>query len=359
MLLSRRPIVVVEDHLFHITELLHALAAGAPEVLPHLGVLCLERPGPDTTATVERWLSAHPGLRVAAAIPPTLPEPSSGGRITLDPQVFSASRAFCRTLAGLLRPGGLLLQDVQLATLSFLSAERWWESIDLAATVRGMFPTRPPVCRFFSNKRGYEATFGRDLAEAGFDPRDVLEKGDLAQVVVPTLRSFLERRFPWSLEAVEGARRLAPAAVGSTEQDRQEVEMEMDLVVWLAADGGVELGGRTVASDRRLRLRAESQEGETWRRLIADRLGDGPGGSGIPVVDIGERIAPEGALRAELTNLAARHLHLLRSRLADPGAIVTARHAYRLRDELRVGRAVPHPLSPSPIAPPPTGRGGT
>ena len=326
-ILSRRPIVVVEDHLFHITELLHALAAGAPEVIPHLGVLCLERPGPDTTATVERWLSTHPGLRVAAAIPPE-PSPSEW-RIALDPQVFSAPRAFCRTLAGLLRPGGLLLQDIQLATLSFLPADRWWESIDLAATVRGMFSTRPPVCRFFSNKRGYEATFGRDLVEAGFDPRDVLEKGDLTQVVVPTLRSFLERRFPWSLEA---------AAVGAAEEDRQEAEAEMDLIAWLAADGGVELGGRAVAGGRRVRLRPGSQEGETWRLLIADRLA---GGEGLPVVEVGERVAPEGALRAEITNLAARHLHLLRSRLADPGAIVTARHAYRLREELRVACAKP------------------
>lgn len=321
--LSRRPIVVVEDHLFHITELLQALAADAPEVLPHLGVLCLERPGPDTTATVERWLSTHPGLRVAAAIP------QDERRIALDPQVFSAPRAFCRTLAGLLRPGGLLLQDIQLATLSFLPADRWWESIDLAATVRGMFPSRPPVCRFFSNKRGYEATFGRDLVEAGFDPRDVLEKGDLAQVVVPTLRSFLERRFPWSLEA---------AAVGAGEEDRQEAEAEMDLIAWLSADGSVELGGRAVTGDRRVRLRPGSQEGETWKLLIADRLS---GGEGLPVVDVGERVAPEGALRAERTNLAARHLHLLRSRLADPGAIVTARHAYRLRDDLRVACAKP------------------
>jgi hypothetical protein len=313
---ERRPIVVVEDHLYHITQLLEALSGMAPDLLAQTTVLCLERPGPDTDATVERWRADYPDLQVAAAA-------TSG---SLDPQVFTAANVFCRTLAGMLRPGGLLVQDIQLSTLTFLPADRWWESIYLAASVRGMFPSRPPACRFFSNKRGYGATFGRDLVEAGFDPRDVIEKDELSRVVVPALRSYLERHFPWRLEGV---------AVGSTEEDRREVEEGMDLVVWIDPDGAISLGGRMLA--RRLQLKSGSQEGITWQRLIADRL---DGGSGIPVLEVGERLAPEGALRAELTNVAARHLHLLRSRLEDPGAIMTAQHAYRLRDGVRVGRAV-------------------
>jgi len=324
---KRRPLAVVEDHLFHITELLQALAAEAPELLPHTAVLCLERPGPDTTAAVARWLAAWPGLRVAAAVPPGTLESA----VVLDPQAFTAPQAFCRVLAGMLRPGGLLLQDIQLATLTFVPADRWWESIYLAATVRGMFPSRPPSCRFFSNKRGYEATFGRDLAEAGFDPRDVIEKGDLKQVLVPTLRSFLARRFPWDLETAFGGTTLA---VGATDEDRREVEAALDLVLWSGADDGFDLGGRAVAGERRLHLRPGTSEGETWRALIADDLA---GGEGVPVVSIGERLAPAGALRAEVTNAAARHLHLLRSRLTDPGVIVTARHAYRLREDVRAG----------------------
>jgi len=129
---------------------------------------------------------------------------------------------------------------------------------------------------------------------------------------------------------------LATLAVGATDEDRREVEAALDLVLWSDADGGFDLGGRAVSGERRLHLRPGSSEGETLNALIADHLA---GGEGVPVVGIGERLAPAGALRAEATNSAARHLHLLRSRLTDPGVIVTAHHAYRLREDVRAGMA--------------------
>jgi hypothetical protein len=227
-----------------------------------------------------------------------------------------------REIARLVRPGGVVLQDIQLETLAFIPADRWWESIYLGAAIRGFFPERPPVVRFCSNKRGYDATFGKDLLDAGFDPRDVMDKTQVAGVVVPALRRLFAAQFPRSLRGA-GA-----GAVPVSDMDRAQVERECDVVLWRSS-GGASLGGRAVAST--VTLKAGAPEVQTWQQLIDDCLA---GGDGVPVIDIGARLAEPAAERAEQTNLAARHLHGLRSRLGDSDAIVTAHHRYRLRDGL-------------------------
>src|SRR3954462_9393741 len=255
---ARRPLVVVEDHLHHVSELLEVLSEAETR---QTTVVCLDRPGPDTTRITASWLERYPGLQVVAR---------TGGS-GVDPAVFEEAHRYCKTVAGMLRPGGLLLQDIQLATLGFIPPDRWWESIYLppparwwesiylANTVRGMFAGNPPACRFLSNKRGYEATFGRDLLDAGFDPRDVMDKAELRQMVVPVVRSSLDRAFPLALQ-VPGA---GEAWVAKTEEDRREVESELDLVVWQGS--GVEIGGRLLAAEgRRLSCKAGSQEAVTW-----------------------------------------------------------------------------------------------
>ena len=338
---AKRPLVIVEDHLYHMTELLDGLGE-APDVVGQLTVVCLDRPGPDTRRTVAAWLADHPALQVVAAV--EAPEPPAGdGRLRpLPAAAFTSASRLCQAVAGALRPGGLLLQDVQLSTLAFIPADRWWESIYLASTVRGMFAERPPACRFVSNKRGYEATFGRDLLDAGFDPRDVIDKAEITRSVVPVVRAFLERAFPMALRLAAPGRSPWELRVARLESEREEIEREVDLLLWSGADDAVELGGRSVAerepSRRRLALKAVNQEAITWSALVADRLAGGPG---LAVLDVGRRVAPPDAGRAELTNAAARHLHTLRARLDDPAAIVTAGHRYRLSERLTVGCAWP------------------
>lgn len=326
---ERRPLVFVEDHLYHTTELITALAARRPDLVGHVTICGVDRPGPDTSATVHDWLGRYPQLQVAASAD------SADRLLPIAANDLADAASFAKLVARLLRPGGILVQDVQLATLSFLPADRWWESIYLAATIRGLFADRPPSVRFLSNKRGYEATFGRDLLEAGFDPRDVMDKSALDEAVVPTVVSLVDRGFPLTLDGLvsTGVRRQWRIALH--DQERRDVERTLDLVLWPSPNGW-EIGGRLInaTASGRISFRPGSAEAETWLLLLEDRLN---GGDGLSVVAVGERIGPPDAERAELTNLAARHIHTLRGRLGDGSAIVTRHHAYQLREGLSVG----------------------
>jgi hypothetical protein len=331
---ERRPLVFVEDHLYHTAELLSAIAAVRPELVGYATAVGLDRPGPDTDTTVDEWRTRYPALQIVAPTTRSLTDAAAPFVRALDPSDIADAAAFARMVGRLVRPGGLLIQDVQLSTLTFVPADRWWESIYLAATVRGMFPSRAPDVRFLSNKRGYSATFGRDLLDAGFDPRDVMDKSALEDVVVPAIVTLFDRAFPFSLSARLPPRSKADWPVGGSDADRRELEETLDLVLW-PATSGLELGGKAVAgANGRVGFRTGSPEAATWTLLVDDALGTG---DGLPVVDLGSRIGPPGAERAELTNLAARHIHTLRGRLRSADALVTANHAYRLSDELRVG----------------------
>jgi len=326
---ERRPLVFVEDHLYHTADLLAAVAAVRPDLVACATAVAIDRPGPDTDATIEDWRTRYPALQIVA------------------PDTATDAMSFAKLVARLLRPGGILIQDVQLSTLPFLPPDRWWESIYLAATVRGLFAASPPAVRFLSNKRGYSATFGRDLLEGGFDPRDVMDKSALQTAVVPGVIALFDRAFPRTLRA-----RLPPNSarswpVGDSDTDRNELEQTLDLVLW---QGSVsELGGRLVGgSNGRVSFRHGSTEADTWQRLIDDALTDG---NGLAVVDVGGRIGPAGAERAELTNLAARHMHTLRGRLRTGDAIATISHAYRLGDTMRIGSVTPSSHLPAPSKP--------
>jgi hypothetical protein len=123
-----------------------------------------------------------------------------------------------------------------------------------------------------------------------------------------------------------------PFPVAGDEESRREIEERLDLVDW-DVSGRVELGGRLLVAP--VTFRAGSNEALTWQQLITDRIG---GGSGVPVAAVGQRLAEEGAERAEISNLAARHVHALRARLSNPAAIVTANRAYQLDAPVAVGR---------------------
>jgi hypothetical protein len=310
---TRRPMVAIEDHLYHTGEMLDAIAAAAPERLADLTVCALDRPGPDTDAATRDWSARYPPVQI----------------VTLDALSTSSLGACARGIASLVRPGGVVVQDVQLTTLSCVPADRWWESIYLGATVRGLFAARPPIVRFCSNKRGYDATFGKDLIDAGFDPRDVMDKSAMTRDVVPAMLRLMRTQFPLEMTTTAtGTPARTPMPVHDL--DRADVEGACDVVLW-QGNGGATIGGRQFAAPAA--LKAGAPEIETWRSLIADRLAQG---DGVPVADLGQRLAGAGAARAEQTNVAARHIHGLRARLTGDQAIVTAHHRYRLADRLTV-----------------------
>src|SRR5579862_3856580 len=112
---ARRPVVFVEDHLYHTAEALDALAARAPDVLPLVTVCAIDRPGPDTDAAVADWLERFPTSQLAAVTTQT------HARLkTLTTGDLESLPAFAAVVRSLLRPGGLFVQDVQLSTLPFV-----------------------------------------------------------------------------------------------------------------------------------------------------------------------------------------------------------------------------------------------
>lgn len=327
----RRPLVVVEDHLYHIDRLLGLLHRHAPDLQERLTVVCLDRRGPDTQAAVGEWLAKYPHVQIVADIEPE-DLPSETNLRSLPAAALRSGPAYARTIAELLAPRGLLVQDIQLETLRFVPADQWWESIYLANTVRGMYADRPPQCIFLSNKRGFHATFGKDLLEVGFDPRDVLHKDEVEEGLVPLLRRRLRDAFPLELRV---------AGVASIEWltadpiELEQLSQQLDLVVWDDRAAKLGLSGRSVQGRlARLDLASDGHEAVTWRELVAARI---EGRLGVSTRELGERIAPEFSLPAEHSNAAARHVYALRKRLRAPDLLITADHHYALAEELRVG----------------------
>lgn len=318
---------MVEDHLYHIDCLLELLRAHEPGLLERLTVVCLDRPGPDTQAALERWAKTCSEVQVLAE-----GEPRSPRQHPLPSAALAQAPAYARTIAELLEPRGLLVQDIQLETLRFVPVEQWWESIYLANTVRGMFAERPPQCLFLSNKRGFHATFGKDLLAVGFDPRDVLHKDEIASGLIPLLRRRLREAFPYELVVADAAR-LEWVTADAVEVER--LSSALDLVLWEERAAKVALSGRMVeCRGERLELALGGQEALSWRALVEARM---TRAMGVSTREIGERVAAELAAPAEQSNAAARHVYALRKRLRSADALITIEHHYALADELRVG----------------------
>ncbi len=81
----RKPILVIEDHVYHVSEILQALHQRNPDWLELTTVLCLDRPGPDTSRAVASWLTSYPGVHIGTAanegLSPALPHEQDRQRL--------------------------------------------------------------------------------------------------------------------------------------------------------------------------------------------------------------------------------------------------------------------------------------
>lgn len=333
-----RPIVIVEDHAYHISKLLAALHANAPTVLDSTTIVCIDRPGSDTDSAVTEYLNLYPTIQIAARVSDKVNDSFDQDRLfQLHPKVVTNQMEYCSSVAQMIRSGGMLIQDVELEFLDFIPKDRWWETTLLATTIRGILGERKLHCVFFSNKRGYEATFGADLLAAGHDPRDVLNKNELEKIVVPKMKRFVDDQFSHCLtwRHIDDGSFPESLPVRDSGLEHKELSECLDLILWPIQNKAVVLGGGVLSkSNPEISLSEESNEYQTWRLLIENAI---RGGVGVSTSEVGYRIAPSGAAKAEATNAAARHIHTLRKRLTDSRFIVTVDGHYRLGSGLRVG----------------------
>ena len=122
-----RPLVIVEDHMFHLQEILRVMSQDTAYWLAHTTLVSLDRPGPDTTQTIQSWLRTYPELQVATRLDESglsLLERFPTRLMQMPDKLFDHQISFCNIIAALIRPGGFLVQDIQLSTLTFPAFRR-------------------------------------------------------------------------------------------------------------------------------------------------------------------------------------------------------------------------------------------
>ncbi len=347
---QRRPIVVIEDHLNHLSDICEWLQAEDPNLLRLVTLVGLDQGGPDSRRSVRDWLQEYPAIQVAAHLAEEdAPErtrryPDRLLYIASDLLSSASPVELSELIPSLVRPGGFLLQDVQLETLHFIPADRRWESIRrLTAVVRGMVPGRPPVCWFMSNKRNPFRRLRNALKDLNFEPRHFLDKDDLEKYVVPTIQGFLEDSMPFSLRVTQHGELICDTVVG--EEDLDDVMSGTDLTLWQAGDA-LRLGGRLIKGGV-LKRDFDGAEGTAWRELVADRFAQGGGVKTRRFGELRSPDAPAGMPREDdaIREWAYGLVYNMRSVVqgANPKSVLKNKNkTYYLADRLRVGWVTPN-----------------
>jgi hypothetical protein len=378
--LQPRPVIFVEDRLTHVLELCNALARSETvegEVLQRCTMVVLDEAGYDTEHQVVQMLLKYPALQVVAQpfktpLRPCLAaldagrESTCGRTFSADIQTrLSAHRearspslssrfldlpkhsiqdepALGRLLDQLIRPGGLVVCDIQLRTLPFTSdsipalyygvraasiacrrqAEQSVECIQDAAQLLVV-----------SSIATYGPRMDRELAEHGvLVGRDDIYRKSVDRVdIVNRIRSTLRERFPWQLHMRhphDGS--LVAHYVGR--RDKAIIDSVLDLGMWPAQDKIHQISGQAVLHGKS--VPEYSGRAEVLQMLIRAQLK--PKGGTVDYADIidtlrklKEKQSPAQVIEGILRLLHPDHQRRLIPRGTDS--------TYRISNEARVG----------------------
>jgi hypothetical protein len=377
--LQPRPLVFVEDRVRHVIDLCGALAQKETlpgEFLGRCTIVLLDAPGPDTEFEVVRLLLTYPMLQVIAGpfrepLGPCLHEFERGRQspsrllevdtsallsslprlacqsllpryLDLSERSLQDEPAFARLLDQLIRPGGMIVCDIELLTLPFAqgAAHALYGGARAASIAcrRQMEPERSCTQEaaqllIVSNREKFGARVDKALAECGVyvGRDDIFRKSDDLIDVASRICDTLSQRFPWRLcfrHPRDGG--LVTHYIGRP--DEALIDATLDVVIWPAQDGMHQLSGLAVLDAKSV---AESS-GRAQVLLMLMEAHLHAGSRPVAYDDIcatlerlNEKQSPSQVIEGIL-----RMLHPEQQRRILPKG---ANHAYRVGDDARIG----------------------
>jgi hypothetical protein len=183
---ERRPLVFVEDHLYHTVDLLTAVREARPRLLDDVAVAVLDRPGPDTDAAVKSCAAAFPEVALVTPSASDLANTASFSK-WVGPKDATRRSARARTY----------------------SSAHCRSFRPIAGGSRSTWPRPFAACSRIDRPRyGFcRTSAGTARHSAAKCSRQVSiratswKKRTLAGTVVPALGSLFDRQFPHELEA--------------------------------------------------------------------------------------------------------------------------------------------------------------
>jgi hypothetical protein len=378
--LQPRPVIFIEDHIGHVFDLCAALAANEAlpgEILERCSIVLLDAPGPDTAFETARLLLSYPTLQVVAGpfdtpLRSCLQDLASGHSSTsahitaadaatllaghgpsaaqslasryadLSARSLQDEPAFARMLDQLIRPGGLIVCDIELLTLPFAQGPaRALYGGARAASIACHRQTEPggqcsqDAARLLivSNREKFGARIDKALAECGVHVGrdDIFRKSDDLRDVASRICDTLQARFPWRLRARhprDGG--LIVHHIGRP--DKALIDGMLDVVIWPAQDGAHLLSGLAV-------LDAKSAAESSGRARVLLMLAEAhlqPGANAVAYDDIcatletlHEKQSPSQVIEGILRMLQPEQ----QRRIIPKGT----NHAYRFGDDAHIG----------------------